>query len=244
MYARVSYSALERFEVCSTRQLLHAERKRSELSPKYVLVGNALHYGLAANIDTEGRLRVTETALWEFERRLREENHRWSREDAREAYEKVKAAAHNLEVMIDKRWDRMATRSTSIRSEVRLFKAFRGWSIEGYLDVMVGVGSEIWDLKTGQWSQDQLVFYDVLSESVLGVRPREVGVIEPLGRGFITLPVSDEHRVDMRNRIRTFVQRVTAGDWAYEGYSQSCSWCRSKPWCPKWEAARSGSLTA
>jgi hypothetical protein len=240
MYPRVSYSALDRFETCSMRQKLHAEKKRTPIKEEHVLVGNALHYGLAAHIDTFGKLRIVEPAMWEFERRAREEGPRWDRFKMEEQMQKVQDAAGRLQDLLDDRFRLVPPEM--LRSEVRLFRAMKGWSIEGYLDLTVGTALEIWDLKTGSWSQDQLVFYDVLTETVLGSRPEVVGVIEPLGRGWIDLPVTDEHRNDMKERIKQFVFRVRQEDWQYEGYPDRCSWCNSKPFCPKWESSREGSF--
>lgn len=239
MYARVSYTALERFERCSEAHLLNVQKLRSPMLPEYVLVGNAMHYGMAVHVDSMGRVRAGQASLWEFERRLREEKPHWDRVKIEEMIERVRSGGRVLEEILD------GVALEHVRSEVRLFKHYKGWSIDGYLDLMVGTGFEVWDLKTGRWHHDQLVFYDVLVTEVLGRVPDTLGVIAPFApESRVVEPVADEERQDMRARILEFVRRVTADDWDFEGYSSECSRCRSKAFCPKWEQARSGKLGA
>lgn len=239
-YPRVSYSALEKFEACSTRLRLHIERKRQDLDPGVVVVGNALHYGLAAHVDSSGLVSIMDATMWEFERRLRENGPRWGREKVTEEVERARLGAQNLAACLEG----YELDPLLARSEVRLFRHYRGWSIDGYLDLLYRADGrlEVWDLKSGSWHRDQLVFYDVLCEEVLGVRPDVVGIIEPLGRGFVEVPVTDEYRVDMRSRIKRLVERVRMDDWQFEAFPSGCGWCLSKPWCPKWEAAREGKI--
>lgn len=243
MYARVSYSALERFEACSMRFLLHRERKRSALPPRYVLKGNSLHAGLGLWIESGGRISVYQGAVWEFERRLREERPAWTKAETVEVLGEVKAGAERTQELLEGRWLDPHSAGALV-SEASLFRAYPGWMMEGYIDLMVARGREVWDLKSGRWHADQLVFYDVLVEAVMGFRPDVVGVIEPLGRGLVTVPISDEHRADMRRRIQVYVERVTADDYKFEGYPDECGRCLSKPFCSRWDAARSGSLEA
>lgn len=236
IFPRVSYTALSRFEKCSTAQRLYVERKRKDAKKEHVMVGNALHYGMQATIDTGGMLGAQQAALWEMERRVREERPQWDPDQLAEQIDRVRQGGLRIEELLE------SFRFKECRTEVKLLRVFKGWAIEAHFDLVAGQYEEIWDLKSGQWHHDQLVFYDVATQLVLDLTPARVGIIEPLGRGLISFQVTDEHRQDMRRRIQTFVQRVAAGDWQFEGYSAACGWCSSKPWCPKWDQARSGSF--
>lgn len=241
MYPRVSWSALDRFEKCSTRHRLHVARKRTQIPVEHVLVGNALHFGLSSAIDLG--IPVQQAALWDFQRRLYEDKPKWDREKLAEQHDRVVTGALAIQDVLR---EITVNRSDAVgmRTEVRMLRAYKGWAIDGYLDLMVGDGDQVWDLKTGRWHQDQVVFYDLLVRAVTGESPVTVGIIEPFSRGLVPVPVSTEHRVDMQLRIKEFVRRVRDEDWAFEGYSDKCSWCPCKPWCPKWASARDGVIGA
>lgn len=237
MYPKVSWTALDRFERCSYSAKLKVERKRSMIPVEHVLVGNALHYGLSAFIDVG--ISVQEAALWDFQRRVYEEHPRWDREKLSEQLERVRSGALSVQESISQ-----LAGGGLLRTEVRLLKTYPTWAIDGYVDLMVGRGDQVWDLKTGRWHSDQLVFYDVICQLILGLHPTTVGVIEPFGRGLVPVTVADEHRFDMVARMKVFVERMRADDFAFEGYRDECGRCPSKAFCPRWDAARSGVLGA
>lgn len=241
-YPKISYSALNRFERCHMAYRLRREGKKSPMDQRWVMDGNALHAGLRAKL-TGVPDDPVEHALSFWSMRVREEAVRWSAEERTEHFYRVQAGMETLVGLID---DLKAEVSGSLVSEVHLVYLGKGWGMEGYIDLYVrGEGGyEIWDLKSGKWHIDQLVFYDVLGFTIKQKAPRRVGIIEPLGRGLVTQPVTDEAREDMRGRIQAMAQAVVRGDFDPTGYSDACHMCQSKPWCPKWDKAREGTFEA
>ena len=247
LYPKISYSGLEKFEKCQQMWWLNKSRKRTPIDPKYVTDGNAIHAALEAVVTGIPEDPVA-AALSFWLMRVREENVRWTDDEKREHFERVGHGATKLVSLVDEISSRSSSHARML-SEVRMVFTKPTYALEGFFDLVVepqgeGKGVEIWDVKTGRWHLDQLVFYDLLWTSAVGYRPDRLGIIEPFGRGVVEVVVDDSHREDMRGRLAAMIGAVTRGEFPATGYPSKCGWCNSKPWCPKWDKARSGSLGA
>lgn len=238
-YPKISYSGLERWERCNYQWKLNREKKRKSIDPEYVVDGNAMHAGLEALISGVPA-DATSLALRFWTMRVKEEAIRWTEEEKRQHFNRVQEGMRRLADVVGE-WS-----EGRLLSEVKMIHVGQGWAMEGIFDIwyqpLQSEGFEIWDLKTGQWHKDQLIFYDLLCEMGTGRRPEKLGIIEPFGQGLIEVPVDEDSRADMRKRIQSMASAIAFDDYEFNGYSGACGWCRSKPWCPQWENAREGRL--
>lgn len=224
---------------------LHKLKKRTPIEAKYVVDGSAMHIGMEAAVSGIPPDPV-EAALKYFTMRVKEEAVRWSEDETRAHFLRVREGTEKMVQIVDE-----LRPDGQLRSEVGLIHIGKGFSMEGILDLVVERTTEDWrqeieiyDLKSGQWHHDQLVFYDLLWTLVMGRRPVKMGVIEPLSKGLVVTPVDESHLVDMKQRITVMARAVAAGEFTTDGYPNACGWCNSKPWCPEWDQVRDMRLEA
>ncbi len=242
-YPRLSWSTLKNIEECAQRYPLHRERKRTPLPERWVLVGNVMHYVSEQLI--MGVLQVgdiVEAAVRDFERRVREAHTLgWDASEMAEHRQRVITGAWKLAELFDDEFS--SVDRGDLRSEMHLFRFYRGWCLEGYMDVVHTEGRDkvlaVYDVKTGSsHTQGQLQFYDVLVEAYFGRRPEKLAWIEPLARGIVPVVVTPEENHEMKKRIKAAVDVITTGEFPATGFPKKCGRCPSEPFCPATQAAR------
>ena len=132
-------------------------------------------------------------------------------------------------------------RASVFASEVHMNRYFKGWCLEGHIDLLERAPNNclyLWDIKTGQRPPDvdQLVFYDVLARSV-DVIVDTVGWLDRFGV-FYEIPSDGSRRAKMRRRIRKVVEHVTDDRFAYTGFPEACTRCSCASSCPKLDENR------
>lgn len=245
MYPRLSWSTLQQIEDCPQRYLLHRQRKRKPLPERLVLVGNVIHYvseQLILGAVSAGE--IVSQAVRDFDRRVAEAHTLgWDAIELQMNRSRVITGAWKLAELYDELF--RETERAAIKPEMHLFKFYKGWALEGYIDIAV-MDSEhrrlvqgVFDVKTGtSHKKGQLQFYDVLIEAYFGMRPDRLAWIEPLGRGIVPVVVTPEENHEMKKRIKSAVELITTGEFPATGFPKKCSWCPSEPFCPATQAAR------
>jgi CRISPR/Cas system-associated exonuclease Cas4 (RecB family) len=180
----------------------------------------------------------------------------WNEAETAEARDKVTYGAWRMVELYEEEFglgDKQAEREGQILSEMHLFKFYKGWCLEGYIDVAVQPDREVhtlpekleavYDVKTGtSHEQGQLQFYDVLVEAYFGMRPKRLCWIEPLARGVVEVMVTPEENFAMKQRIKAAVESIQANEFPTSGFPKKCGWCSSSPFCPATERARNMKL--
>ncbi len=248
MYPRLSWTTLQAWEDCPQRLLLHRQRKRKPISQRYVLVGSVLHYVseqllLRANDISD----IVQQADRDFMRRVQEADVLgWDADELDENRERVTTGAWRLAELYDEEFG--GTDRAALIPELHLFQFYPGWALEGYMDIAVmeshrAYAERVYDVKTGTSHQaGQLEFYSVLCEARFGVRPEYLAWIEPLARGVVEVPVTDQAHEEMKLRVVAAVKGIRAGDFVTSGFPKKCSRCPSETMCPATDWARAGRL--
>ena len=248
MYPRISYSSLTKYEDCHLRLKLHREHKYKPIPVRYVLIGNVLHY-----VSEQLLLRslpeqeIVSQAVLDYERRIDEaDTLGWDVEEIEEGRLKVVNGSWRLiEIYADLLG---GYKREQLLPELHLFKFYEGWSLEGYMDVVVmhenrRMAIKVFDVKTGtSHKADQLTFYAVLCEAYFGTAPEELAFVEPLARGVVGVTVTPGDLADMKGRIARAARGMQAGEFGATGFPKKCSWCPSETMCPATAAARAGKI--
>lgn len=248
MYPRISYLSLTKYEDCNLRLKLHRERKYKQIPTRFVLVGNVLHYVseqlLLRSISEQ---EIVSQAVLDYERRVSEaDTLGWDAEELEEGRIKVVNGAWRLIEIYAKVFEQY--KREQLLPELHLFKFYEGWSLEGYMDVVVmhenrRMALNVIDVKTGtSHKRDQLVFYAVLCEAYFGTLPHWLAFVEPLARGYVPVTITPEDVASMKERIKAAVLGMQADAFEATGFPKKCSWCPSETMCPATAAARAGKI--
>lgn len=219
---------------------LSRERKRKPMKEAWVLRGNTLHYSLEQLSMGAEFPEVMEAALRNHDRYVAEAtNLGWGQVEIEESREQIRAAVTRLVPLYR---EIETTRTRPLLSEVRLFKFYPEWCLEGVLDLYGPSNRSVYDLKSGSWEQDQMTFYAVLHEAYFGVKAGSIVVIEPSGRGLVDVSVTDEEIAEMKERIARVARGMKQDQFPTDGFPDKCGMCQSEPWCPATERSRSGTF--
>ncbi len=228
------------------RYKLHRERKRNLIPTRYVLVGNVMHYASEQLLLGSRYVNdIVEDALRDFDRRVAEATTLgWDEGERAEQKAKVEQGVWRLAELFDDEFEEY--RKSDMEAEMHLFQFYQGWALEGYMDV-VWVPDDyplaVYDVKTGSSHKaGQLQFYGVLCEAYFGQRPQKLAWIEPLGRGVVEVPVTDEEHAEMKDRIQRVVRMIASDEFETSGFPKKCSRCNSEPFCPATEKSRAMKL--
>lgn len=226
------------------RYKLHRERKRKQFKEAWVLRGNVLHYTLEQMANGERHHGdLLESALRDHDRQVAEaRNLGWGPDEINESQAKVEMGVNNLVDLFNV----LKESYPMLLSEMRLFKFYRGWALEGVYDLYSppteSHGSLIADLKSGSWESGQLVFYAVLHEAYYKRPVDKLLVIEALGRGLVWVPIVEQEIEEMKDRVMQAVVGIDTDQFPTTGFPEKCSWCISEPWCPATIRSREGRL--
>lgn len=100
----------------------------------------------------------------------------------------------------------------------------------------------VWDLKTTKdndyWKKTlgQLVFYDLVIISMFGQPPKKTGFIQPACDEQVKeFTFDNSHRAEMWSRISAMMQAEWAGDHTPKADNAGCSWCEVQHACAKFQ---------
>ncbi len=244
MYPRISWSTLKKYEECPMKYRLHREQKRKPFKVAWMLRGNVLHYTLEQMV-TMGLAPggYKEAALRDHERMVQEARGLgWGPGEVLESEAKVVVGVEKLMHLFAE------VRQTypNLLSEMRLMRFYKGWTLEGVLDLYSPAteshGSLIADLKSGTWESGQMVFYAMLHEAYFKRPVDKLLVIEPLGRGLVWVPIVEQEIQEMKDRVMQAVVGIDTNQFPTTGFPDKCSYCLSAPWCPATIRSREGRL--
>lgn len=237
MYPRISWSSLKRFEECPQKFKLYREKKRKPIKESWVIRGNVLHFSLEQILTGRPKSLIVEDAMRDHARMVEEaRNLGWDEGEIAESEGMVRQGAAKLVELMEE-YDH-----SGWVSELRIFKFYKDWCLEGIIDAWDPALPEVFDLKTGSWDHGQMVFYSVLHATYFGEYPRKTTVIEPLGRGMVDVVITPDEIRDMKDRIQRAVLAIGANDFPTSGFPEKCSWCPSARWCPAQAKTREGRL--
>ena len=235
MYPRISWSSLKRYEECPQRYYLGRQKKRKPITEAWVLRGNVLHFALEQLTQGVAPIDVIDNSILNHERMVEEAiDLGWGPSEIEESENKVAHGAKRLTELYAQ------LDYPGIVSEMRVFKFYQGWCLEGVFDLYAP--GMVADLKSGSWDAGQMVFYEVLYRAQFQEPTDRVLVIEPLGRGLVDVVVTEEEIDLMRHRIKDVVEGVHANKFPTTGFPDKCNWCQNEPWCPATMKAREGRL--
>lgn len=247
MFPRISWTVYSRWERCPEQYRLYRKRKREIPDARRFVVGSAVH--LAAQMFIQHKLDHSKAVWFASQDVLRRASEARQQGDysidveyEQELSSKAAGIADHVISTIRMMRDAPGGSPSVLASEVRVTQYFKGWSMEGIVDIVekFGDGSlRVWDIKTSEKvDKSQLIFYDILLRAV-GIRPDVVGWMGPDGR-LHSIESTPDIRANMRQQIMKMVTQVSREEFEPTGFPKACGICPSTAWCETYQNNQSG----